>query len=98
VVTKEIDKIITGGDGILQDDLVITKLLRQDIEKYRCLFSHVSAAIRLLNNNGGVDVHRKEILSPYIYTDSQHKNPLCRVVPLEILHKGEKDDKANSKS
>ena len=28
----------------------------------------------------------------YIYTNSQHKNPLCRVVPLEILQKiGEKE-------
>ena len=23
----------------------------------------------------------------YIYTNSKHKNPLCRVVPLEILQK-----------
>jgi hypothetical protein len=32
----------------------------------------------------------------YIYTNSQHTNPLCRVVPLEILQKGgekEKDGK-----
>jgi hypothetical protein len=29
----------------------------------------------------------------YLYTNSQHKNPLCRVVPLEILQKVEKDGK-----
>jgi hypothetical protein len=33
----------------------------------------------------------------YIYTNSQHKNPLCRVVPLEILQK-EKDGKENGKT
>jgi len=44
------------GKGIQQQDLIISKLLRQDIEKYKNLFPHVSAAIQLLiNTEGGID-------------------------------------------
>jgi DNA polymerase elongation subunit (family B) len=84
---------MTGGEGIQQQDLVISKLLRQDIEKYRSLFAHVSAAIQLLSSNGGVDKHpTKGDTIQYIYTNSKLNNPLCRVVPLEILQKvGEKE-------
>jgi hypothetical protein len=45
LATKAIDKIMLGGEDITQDDLVISKLLGQDIMKYRSLFPHVSAAI-----------------------------------------------------
>ena len=45
LVTKAIDKIMIGGDDITQDDLIIHKLLGQDIRKYKSLFPHVSAAI-----------------------------------------------------
>jgi DNA polymerase elongation subunit (family B) len=51
LVTKAIDKIMTGK-GLLQQDLVISKLLRQDISKYRSIFPHVSAAIQLSNDTG----------------------------------------------
>lgn len=50
LVTNAIDKIMTGED-IEQQDLVISKLLRQDINRYRSLFPHVSAAIQLTTNN-----------------------------------------------
>ena len=53
LVTKAIDKIMTGGKEIHQEDLVISKLLGQDIEKYKSLFPHVSAAIQLSSNGGG---------------------------------------------
>jgi DNA polymerase elongation subunit (family B) len=70
-----------GGDDITQDDLVISKLLGQSIEKYRSLFPHVSAAIQLSNDE---DKHpSKGDAIKYIYTDSQHKNPLCRVAPID---------------
>jgi DNA polymerase elongation subunit (family B) len=85
---------MTGGEEINQQDLVISKLLRQDIEKYKSLFAHVSAAIQLLSNiEGGGKCPSKGDTIQYIYTNSQHKNPLCRVVPLEILQKVEKDGK-----
>jgi DNA polymerase elongation subunit (family B) len=78
LVTQAIDTIVTG-EGLDDKDLVISKLLRQDIQKYRSLFPHVSAAIQ----------SRKYPLKgdtiQYIYTDSKHNNPLCRVTPIENL-------------
>jgi DNA polymerase elongation subunit (family B) len=68
------------GEEIHQEDLVISKLLGQDIEKYKSLFPHVSAAIQLTNTAGGKQPTKGDTIQ-YIYTDSQHKNPLCRVVP-----------------
>ena len=99
LVTKAIDKIMTGEE-IHQEDLVISKLLGQDIEKYKSLFPHVSAAYSIIKqyNEGGGKYPTKGDTIQYIYTNSQHKNPLCRVVPLEILQKGEKDGKENGKT
>ena len=79
LVTKAIDKIMLGGHEVTRKDLVISKLLGQNIEKYRSLFPHVSAAIQ----QSSKDKHpsRGDTIR-YIYTDSQHKNPLCRVVPV----------------
>jgi DNA polymerase elongation subunit (family B) len=74
---------MTGDEEVRQEDLVISKLLRQDIEKYSSLFAHVSAAIQLSNH--GDNHPRKGDTIQYIYTNSHHNNPLCRVVPLEIL-------------
>ena len=51
LVTQAIDKIMTG-EGLAAEDLVISKLLRQDISKYKSLFPHVSAAIQLSNATG----------------------------------------------
>ena len=80
LVTKAIDRIMIGGDNVTKNDLVISKLLGQNIEKYRSLFPHVSAAIQ----QSGVGIHHsKGDTIKYIYTDSQHKNPLCRVVTVE---------------
>jgi DNA polymerase elongation subunit (family B) len=63
-VTQGIDTIMTG-EGLDDKDLVISKLLGQNIEKYKSLFPHVSAAIQ----------SRKYPLKgdtiQYIYTDSQ---------------------------
>jgi DNA polymerase elongation subunit (family B) len=95
LVTRAIDKIMIGSSGeeeekgaITQDDLVISKELGQDIEKYKSLFPHVCAAIQLSNkssNNGNSYKHpSKGDTIKYIYTYSQHKNPLCRVMPIEV--------------
>ena len=80
LVTKAIDKIMIGGDDIIQDDLIIHKLLGQDIIKYKSLFPHVSAAIQLSNDEDKLPSKGDTI--KYVYTNSQHKNPLCRVVPI----------------
>ena len=75
-----------GGDDITQNDLVISKLLRQDIIKYRSLFPHVSAAIQL--SNGDKHPSKGDTIK-YIYTNSQHKNPLCRVAPIDFTYRYE---------
>ena len=59
-------------------DLIISKQLRMDITKYRSLFPHVAAAIQLSKANGKPPSRGDTI--QYIYTDSQHQNPLNRVV------------------
>jgi DNA polymerase elongation subunit (family B) len=81
LVTQAIDKIMTG-DGLQQQDLIISKLLRQDIAKYKSLFPHVSAAIQLSNHTGKHPMKGDTI--QYIYTNSKHHNPLCRVLPIAI--------------
>ncbi len=78
LVTQSIDTIMTG-EGLDGKDLVISKLLRQDIQKYRSLFPHVSAAIQSRR------YPLKGETIQYIYTDSKHNNPLCRVTPIENI-------------
>ena len=78
-VTKTIDKIMTGE--IDPADLIISKQLRMDITKYRISFSTCRSAIQLSKTNGKPP-SRGDIIQ-YIYTDSQHQNPLNRVVTAE---------------
>jgi DNA polymerase elongation subunit (family B) len=46
LVTQAIGTIMTG-EGIEDKDLVISELLRQNIEKYKSLFPHVFSAIQV---------------------------------------------------
>jgi DNA polymerase elongation subunit (family B) len=80
LVTKTIDKVMTGEIQI--KDLVVSKMLRQDLTKYRSLFPHVSAALQL--TEAGKSLVRGDMIQ-YIYTDSAHKNPLRRVMPLDLI-------------
>jgi DNA polymerase elongation subunit (family B) len=82
LVTKAIDKIMLGGHEVTRNDLIISKLLGQNIEKYRGLFPHVSAAIQ--QSSRSRHLYRGDT-TRYIYTDSQHKNPLCRVAPIDNI-------------
>jgi DNA polymerase elongation subunit (family B) len=77
-VSQAIDKIMTG-EGIEQRDLVISKLLRNGVHKYKSIFPHVATAIQL--SSQGKSLIRGENIQ-YIYTNSKHKNLLCRVVPV----------------
>jgi DNA polymerase elongation subunit (family B) len=79
-ITQSIDKITNGEVQIT--DLVISKLLRQNIEKYRSLFPHVAAAIKL--NISGVITNRGDNIQ-YVYTDSNHSDPLNRIVPAKLI-------------
>lgn len=80
LVTKTIDNVMTGE--IQLRDLVVSKLLRQDLTKYRNLFPHVSAALRL--TEAGKSLTRGDIIQ-YIYTDAAHRNPLRRILPLDLI-------------
>src|SRR6476620_8316398 len=51
-----------------------------DITMYKNIFPHVAAAIQLGNANGKRP-NRNDVIH-YIYTDSQHQNPLNKVVPI----------------
>ena len=79
-ITQSIDKLMNGEVQIT--DLVISKLLRQNLEKYRSLFPHVAAAIRL--NVSGVITNRGDNIQ-YVLTDSNHADPLQRITPARLI-------------
>lgn len=59
---KKLDNMkMIGGDDITQGDLIIHKLLGQDIRKYRTLFPHVSAAIQSCNNENKLQIGRAHV-------------------------------------
>ena len=79
-ITQSIDKLMNGEVQIT--DLVISKLLRQNIEKYRSLFPHVAAAIRL--NVSGVIAGRGDNIQ-YVHSDSHHTDPMHRITPAKLI-------------
>jgi hypothetical protein len=70
-----------GGDDVTKNDLVISKLLGRNIEKYRSLFPHVSAAIQLSN---GDRIHLREILSNTFTQIHNTKIPFAGLPPSTI--------------
>ena len=88
LVTKTIDKVMTSEIQI--KDLIVSKMLRQDLIKYRSLFPHVSAALQL--TEAGKSLLRGDIIQ-FIYTDAAHKNPLRRVMPLDLISEEHDYDK-----
>jgi DNA polymerase elongation subunit (family B) len=80
VVTRTIDKVITGELQV--KDLVVSKILRQDLRKYKSLFPHVAAALQL--SEAGVPLTRGDTIH-YLYTNAFHSNPLLRVKPLSLI-------------
>jgi DNA polymerase elongation subunit (family B) len=80
LITQSIDRLMNGEVQIT--DLVISKLLRQNIEKYRALFPHVAAAIRL--NVSGVITNRGDNIQ-YVHTDSKYIDPLHRITPVKFI-------------
>ena len=78
-ITQSIDKLMNGEVQIT--DLVISKLLRQNIERYRSLFPHVVAAIRL---NVSGELQTGGILSN-MFINSHHTDPLQRITPARLI-------------
>jgi len=64
--------------------------MRQDLIKYRSLFSHVSAALQL--TEAGKPLIRGDIIH-YIYRDARHKNSLRRVMPVDLISEEHDYDK-----
>src|SRR5438874_13163416 len=60
-------------------DLVVSKILGQGLEKYKSLLPHVSAAKTTMLGEG----------VEYVFTNSAHTNPLCRVTPREFIKEGQ---------
>jgi DNA polymerase elongation subunit (family B) len=87
VVTRTIDRIMTGEIPI--KDLIVSKILRQDLHKYRNLFPHVAAALQL--SEAGVPLERGHTIH-YIYTNAAHSNPLRRVTPLNLIDEDNEQD------
>jgi DNA polymerase elongation subunit (family B) len=92
LVTRTIDKVMTGD--IQLNDLVVSKILRQDLQKYRSLFPHVCAALQLAE--AGVQLVRGDNVQ-YIYTHASHTNPLRRVTPLEVIEQAKEQDNDKEK-
>ncbi len=67
---------------IQSQDLVVTKVLGQNIDKYKSLFPHVCAAIQFASE-GKSTIVGEEV--DYIYTDSRYTNPLRRVIPSALV-------------
>ena len=81
LITKAIDKIKIGGDDVAKNDSQ-SYLVRISMNIEAC--SHMSVSAIQLSNE---DSHpSKGDTIKYIYTNSQHKNPLCRVVPVDSAH------------
>ena len=78
LVTRTIDKVMTGN--IKLQYLVVTKILGQDVDKYKSLFPHVSAAIQLASEGKYTTVGEGV---EYIFTNAG----LCRVVLTALVEK-----------
>ena len=56
--------------------LAVTRSLRKPVGEYSASVAHRSAAVQLLTQGRDVDVGDK---IQFVYLDSEHSNPLCRV-------------------
>ena len=73
-----VEKIRSGSVPV--NELIISKMLRMPIERYRSLFPHVTAAVQLRQ--------KQKLIKPgeqidYVYVDTTQINPINRVVPAE---------------
>jgi DNA polymerase elongation subunit (family B) len=64
------------GEGIELQDIVISKLLRQEVDNYKSIFSHVAAAIQLINEGKTTTIGQN---IQYIHTDSKHTSEFHKV-------------------
>ena len=74
--------IVQAPGSELLYDLVVSKLLGQGLDKYNSIFPHISAAIQLANEGESTLAGERV---EYIFTNSRHTNPLCRVTPRGLI-------------
>ena len=80
LVTEAIDDLTKGK--VPPEDLVVSKTLKKTVTQYRSVFPHVSAAIQLASRGRSIEPGERV---NFIYTDADHRNPLCRVAATELL-------------
>lgn len=85
-ITRSIEKLVNGEVQIT--DLIISNLLRQNIEKCRALFPHSAAAFRL--NVSGIVANWENSIQ-YVHTDSNHTDPLFGITQAKLISSNEYD-------
>ncbi len=87
-VTRALEEVALGEAP--PEGLLITKMLRRRVDSYRALFPHVSAAIQMTQSGRRLKGGRPREYQPirFIYVNSEHPNPLRRVMPAEMIDGG----------
>ncbi|MFQ5999079.1 MAG: DNA polymerase domain-containing protein, partial [Candidatus Bathyarchaeia archaeon] len=80
-VLENYEKIVAGD--IAPDELVISKILRKPVNEYRSMFPHVSAAMNMVQRGKKLRVGQAV---NFVYVNSEHANPLRRVMPAELMN------------
>jgi len=81
-VVKTCDEIREGKVEL--ERLVVSKILRKPLNKYRSMFPHVVAVIQMIQK--GKRMRTGEMID-FIYVNASHTNPFRRVVPALLLDK-----------
>jgi DNA polymerase elongation subunit (family B) len=76
---QAVDELRLGNVPL--NELVISKVLRMPVERYRSLFPHVTAAIQLRQKHRPV---RAGDFVDYVYVDTKQVNPVNHVAPAEF--------------
>ncbi|MBC7091602.1 MAG: hypothetical protein H5T50_06830 [Nitrososphaeria archaeon] len=69
-----------ANDRIRLDDLTVYKILRKPLQEYESRLPYVSAAKQM--EAKGLYIRPGNVIK-YVYTDSDHHNPLCRIRPIQ---------------
>ncbi len=76
---QTLDELRSGNVPL--NELVISKVLRMPVERYRSLFPHVTAAVQLRQKHRPV---KTGDFIDYVYVDTTQVNPINRVSPAEF--------------
>jgi DNA polymerase elongation subunit (family B) len=85
-VKETLEQVLSGHVAVT--DLVISKILRMPVERYRTLFPHVAAAIQLQQKQRPI---KPGDLVHYVYVDNQQMNPIRRIAPTRLAESYDAD-------